>query len=209
MKKVLLTAAALALSTSAIAGPSWTYGDVSYIRGDSGDQDTEGYGVRGSFGFADKWHVRGEFKDGEVEGGSNPTGGADDDAYNLVVGIHPAITDSTDFVFELSYFDGSVDSFQFDSNINSGREVGEDADGYGLTIGLRSMIADNLEVNGFVTSISGDEKVWSGSEFGSSDFTEIEVTVGGQYFFTDNIGLGVDVNVGDGDSANFYARYSF
>lgn len=195
MKKVILTLAALAVSSSAFAvSPRWTYGDIGYIRGDSFNEDTEGFAVRGSVGFADKWHARLEYSDIEFNGGA--PGGSDGDGYNLVVGINPNITENTQFVFELSYFDT-------DSDFGANSE--EETDGYGLGVGLRSMVTEKFELSGSVWSLSGDVD----DNFGSDDFTDIVVTAGGQYYFTDNVGLGVDVNVGDGNSANWYVRYTF
>lgn len=56
------------------------------------------------------------------------------------------------------------------------------------------------------TLISGD--MGSGS---ASDFTEIQVTAGGQYHVTDTVGLGIDVNVNGAtaDTATFYVRWNF
>ena len=52
MKKLLVAAAAMAISTGAIAGPSWTYVDLGVVLGDGADdEDLIGYGLRGSFGF--------------------------------------------------------------------------------------------------------------------------------------------------------------
>jgi hypothetical protein len=45
----------------------------------------------------------------------------------------------------------------------------------------------------------------------ASDFTEIQVTAGGQYHVTDTVGLGIDVNVNGAtaDTATFYVRWNF
>ncbi|MEE4184613.1 MAG: hypothetical protein V2J12_02465 [Gammaproteobacteria bacterium] len=200
MKKIILASAALALSTSAMAGPKWTYADLGYVVGSSVEEDTDGYGIRGSFGFADIWHVRGGYSDFEVQGGDDK-GGLDVDGFNAYVGVNPALTENTDFVFEVGYSD-------FDLGQN------DSADGISLVVGLRSMFTDNLELNAFVETSSGDIDFGGGS---SEDFTEVRATFGGQYFFTENVGVGVDVSVGGnsstaavlGNSANFYARYSF
>lgn len=209
MKKSMIALAAVAatgVSGAAMAGPSWTYLDLGYTSGASFEDgsdggDTDGFALRGSFGI-DIWHARLEYNDGEVLGGKN-SGGADTDGYVLAVGAHPAITDNTDLVLELSYFDQETD-FGF----------GEaDADGYGLTVGIRSMFTDNVELSAGVTAISGDGATSDAFFFGGDgDFKSIAVNAGGQYLFTDNVGVGVDVGVASGvlgNSANFYVRWSF
>jgi hypothetical protein len=205
MKKLILAAAALALSTSAMAGPKWTYADIGYTVGTSAEEDSDGYGVRGSFGFADIWHVRGGYSDLEVLGGDD-AGGLDVDGFNAYVGVNPALTENTDFVFEVGYSD-------FDLGPNGGW------DGYSLVVGLRSMFTEKLELNATVETISGDIEDASFAGIGgagSADFTEVKAKVGGQYMFTENVGVGVDVTLGTvntdsllGNTANFYARYSF
>jgi len=180
MKKLIIAVAAMAASGMAVAGPSWTYAEAGYIVVDGDDND--GYSVAGSFGFADIWHVRADYSDVDNVAG-------DTDGYELVAGIHPAISDNTDFVFEISYFDFDIGA------------AGE-LDGYGLEVGLRSMFTDNVELS---ASVGTDDQDFSAG----GDNTDVSVTAGGQYYFTDNISLGVEVNVGDGNSAEFGVRYSF
>jgi len=206
MKKLILAAAALALSTSAMAGPKWTYADLGYIVGDSGDEDTDGYRVSGSFGFADIWHVGLNYNDAELNGGQGSNfAGADADFFEVSVGVNPALTDNTDFVFDVSYFDGSIES-------GSGLGASDDDfDGYGLRVGLRSYLTDNMEVWGFINSRSGSIDMGSSP---SMDFTDVGVSAGGQYFFTENVSVGADVflngvSAADADIANFFVRYSF
>jgi len=204
MKKLILAAAAMALSTSAFAGPKWTYADVGYLSADSEDDDTDGYRVSGSYGFAELWHVGAAYNDFEVEGGNGTSGGSDGDFLELWAGVNPALTDSTDFVFDIGYLDGSIEQGNAEA----------DFDGYVLRVGLRSYITDNLELHAFANSRSIDVDSFSPGG-GSSDFNDIGVNAGGQYFFTENVSVGVDVIINgitglfDDDIANFTARYSF
>ena len=199
MKKFILVLAAMAVSGVAVAGPSWTYGQVDYGRADSGDEDSENYRLMGSFGFADKYHVQASYFDGEVEGG-DPTG-YDFDGFSFILGVNPAVTDTTDFVFQILYFDYDIDF---------GSSSDDSVDGYGLGTGLRSQVTENVELHSTVWAISGDED--SGSS--SSDFTDIQVVAGGQYMFTENIGLTIDYIINnslfdDADSASFGVRWTF
>jgi len=195
MKKAILALAVMAVSGTAVAGPSWTYLDFGYLRASSGDEDTDGYQLRGSIGFADMWHAQLEYLDGEADGGKG-SGGDDVDGYNIIVGANPAVNDTTDLVFDLSYFD-------YDAEDTSG-EAG--IDGYGLGTGVRTMWTDALELNAGVWVLSGDVE-------GSGDVTEVVVRVGGNYAFTDNIVVGAEISNGgllqQGNLANFFARYQF
>ena len=193
MKKSIIAAAALAaggVSGVAMAGPSWTYLDLGYTQGSSfGDDDSDAFQLRGSFGI-DMWHARLEYIDGE-------TFGEDYDGYRLFVGAHPALTENTDLVFELGYFDLDLDDGSFTDSY----------DGFTLGAGLRSMLTDNLELNGGFRASNGDVDGF--------DIDLVQVYAGGQYLFTDNVGVGVDLEIGSsdfgfgGNTANMYVRWSF
>jgi len=197
MNKAMIALAAMAMSGAAVAGPSWTYADVGYTRASSGAQDSEGYNLRGSFGM-DIWHASASYADGEIAGGKG-SGGADVDGYQLRVGAHPAVNDTTDLVLELGYYDGAA-NFGFGPNTK--------ADGYILGAGLRNMWTDALELNAGVDILSGDV---GSAGFSKSDNTTVLVRAGGQYLFTDGVGVGVDVSNSNatGNLANFYLRWSF
>ena len=199
MKKIILAAAALALSTSAMAGPKWTYLDLGYLVADSEENDSDGYRFSGSFGFAELWHVGAAYNDFEIEGGNGNGGGSDGDYLELWAGVNPALTDNTDFVFDVGYLDGSTEQGNTET----------DFDGYQLRVGVRSYVTDNLELHAFANSRSIDVDGQAG------DLTDVGVNAGGQYFFTENLSVGVDVilngitGVFSDDVANFTARYSF
>ena len=186
MKKSMIAIAAMVASSVAMAeGPSWTYVEAGYLRQDSfGSDDSEGYIVTGSFEFATKWHIRGSYEDFE-------SFGEDGDGYNIVLGGHPALTDRTDLVFEVGYFDFEEDG-------------GFEEDGITVSAGLRTMLADNVDVWGLISSTTGDAS-FSGSD---EDFTDLGLSIGGQYLFTDTLGVGVDYNESQ-QKANFFIRGSF
>jgi hypothetical protein len=68
------------------------------------------------------------------------------------------------------------------------------------------MLTDNTELHAGVAALSGSSDFGPGSD---DDFTDIEVTAGGQYLFTENLGVGADLTISGGNVANFYVRYSF
>jgi hypothetical protein len=195
MKNAMIVLASLAVSGAALAeGPSWTYGDISYWRADSvGDDEAEAYVLEGSFGFADKFHAQGTYLDGEQAD-------QDFDGYRIKVGINPAVTDNTDFVFQVGYLDITQET--------GGNDI--DVDGYSLTTGLRSMLADTVELFAYVNVDIADLDFNDGSS--DEDATEVSAIVGGQYFFTDNVSLSLRYENGGllaDDAVQFGARYSF
>jgi hypothetical protein len=204
MKKVIIALAALAVTGAAVAGPEWTNADIGYMRAssDGNSNDTEAFRLRGSLEFADKWHVRAAFDDGEINGGKGSSGGEDFDSWEIFFGVHPALTDSTDLVVELSLFDGENDS---------GPSNQDEFDGYGLFTGVRTMWSERLELNAGVKVDSGNFGQ-KGSSSPDQDFTEVSVHAGGIYGWTDNIGVGLDLANGgsiDGNTATFFLRWNF
>ena len=223
MKKVIITLAALAASSAAVAGPSWTYVDLGYLRGsaaevavDLGDgaidptgvEKSQGYVLEGSFGFAEMWHVSGYYGSAKTKVDDNPDVEIDS-FYNITGGIHPAITDSTDFVAEIGYTTWDLK----DLNIKP--------TAYDLTVGVRSMLSDRFEIKALLAYQSGEADL-----DGIKDkFQIFAPTVGGQFFFTDNISVNLDYTWGDAqsgvlaaygtglasvaDTAKFGVRWSF
>ena len=214
MKKVIIALAAMAASTGALAGPSWTYIDGAYLRGSSAEQagtdKVQGYELAGSFGFANIWHVSAAY--GAAENDLGPNAAEVEDYYNITAGVHPAITDSTDFVAEIGYTGWSL----LNTAVNTGT-TSQDAKAYDLTVGVRSMLSDSFELNGFLTYQSGDTDAGSGPD----KFQVFAPTVGGQYFFTDNFSVNlaytwgdvqstvVSSGLGTADTGRFGVRWSF
>ena len=122
---LMVATAAIAVSGTAIAGPSYTYADFGYTVSDSfgNNNETEGLALRGSFGFAEVFHVGGGYIDGEVNGGkgsefnedacdANSLSEAirnclpgDTSGYNLYFGFNPAMTENIDLVARIGYSD--------------------------------------------------------------------------------------------------------
>ena len=183
--------AMLAFSGAASAeGPYWTYIDAGIKFLDSGDDQTTGGVLEGSLGLG-VFHANLEYqliKDAELGDFFDDT--ADDfDQYRIGIGVHPAVSDTTDAVVELGYNIGSFDDFD------------ADPDFWDLRLGVRSMLFDDkLELNAFTVLAMGD----SDSELG--DFTNTTILLGGQYFFTDSISLSVEAT---DDFTQIGGRFSF
>lgn len=106
----------------------------------------------------------------------------------LGVGFHAGISDSVDFVTGLS--------LEMADPEGGGSETG-----YGLSVGLRGMATENLELNGEVQY----------TDFGSGA-NGTTFTVGGRYNFSEMFAAGLHVSVDDeGESTTFglSLRYSF
>ena len=100
--KILIATAALAFAGTAFAGAPWTYVDLGYLTADSGDERTDGLGLRGSFGFAEVWHVGLDLESVEWFGGKSK-GGVDETGYSIFIGAHPALSENVDLVIDLGY----------------------------------------------------------------------------------------------------------
>jgi hypothetical protein len=217
MKKLLISVAAMALSTGAIAGPNWTYIDLGVVLADSSGKDTAvGAALTGSFGL-DLFHGNltytaiSDATSRDTSGTPGPIAplcdgasgckGDDYDSIRVGVGIHPAITDSTDLVVEIGYTDGSFD------------DANQDPDAIDLTFGVRSMITDQFELNAM--AIIADGSTDTGSD---DDAQEAGFRFGGQYFFSDAISVNASVTQGygaqvgneaDGDFFQIGGRWNF
>jgi hypothetical protein len=205
MKKVIIALAALAASSAAVAGPSWTFVDGAYIQQSSaeslGVKSSDGYEFSGSFGFLETWHVNGLFGNDTTKFN---TAQADTelDYWRIGAGAHPAITDNTDFVAEIGYTQWDVKD----------ADPSVEPNAVDLVVGVRSMITDQFELNGYVTT-----QVGSTDFGGDDDYTNFVPSVGGQYFFTDNFSVNMSYEWGSTqnlvleskDSASFGVRWSF
>jgi hypothetical protein len=208
---VLSAASLLAAGTAAAAEPQWNYGQLGWIQGDGFEDEGEsdGFKMDGSIGFLENYHAQLAYRDGEISSfGSD----IDFDGYDLTAGFHQAITSSgnTQVFFDIKYFDIEYDE--------DGAEGNVDDTGYGLGFGLRSMISDNLELQGMITWVQGelddDSGYFSSDE---EDYTDSNLSVGGRWHWTSNISTGLTLNVNggssssysSGDSALLDVRYSF
>jgi hypothetical protein len=204
MKKFIIALAAFGLSSVAMAeGPSYTYVDVGYAGADSGDDQTTGAVLSGSLSLFENFHTNVSYAaiSDSSQPGPAPLNASDDyDVWRLAVGMHPAITDSTDLVLELGVSSGKYD----DTDV--------EPDAVDLTFGVRSMIADNFELNAAAIIAQGD-----GDDGSSDDYQDVGIRIGGQYFFTDAISVNVTATSGygisngneNGDSIQIGGRWSF
>lgn len=205
--------ATVALAASGIAaaaeGPAWTYAQIGYLRADNvGDDDTDGFELKGSLGFADMYHVQLEYVDGTIGQGSGVISDSDFDGFRLRAGINPSVSDQTDVILAVQYFDLTVDDIPCCAGVD------EDIDGYGVGVGVRHMLAEKLELNAMAWWNDGEA---DRSGVSSTDFSDTVLEVGGRYFFMEHLSAGVTLTTNqtfgtdnsDSDSATFDVRWQF
>ena len=170
-----LSIGALMLS-SAVAmaeGPSYSYIQAAYqeIDIDLGavDADGDGFGVAGSVAINESWFMFAEYSSFDLESV------IDVDQTALGAGWHSPISATTDWFVTAEYIDLGASARGFGS---------ADEDGFGVGIGVRSMMNPNLELYGQATY----------EDVGDGDTT---IEAGVWYTVTGNLALGALLDVGD------------
>ena len=197
--KLLAATAALTVSSVAVAGPNYTYAQLGYLAIDSeGKEDSGGFELKGSFGFADVFHVGASIAAVELEGGKSKDG-ADVDAYDIYFGYNPAITDNIDAVIRVGF-----EEAEFKTQDNP--RVKEEA--LFLSFGTRAMVAENFELNAFATYTAGNVK---GNQPGDTkeDFVDWDYSVSGIYSFTEMFAAGVQLDIDTVNTGTLFARVNF
>jgi hypothetical protein len=179
---VLGTAALLAAASATAGDLPWTYLEVGYAKQDGNDLlETDGFQVKGSIGFLNQWHAQVEYTDGDMD--SDMELDADFDGYRLVVGAHPQLTEKTQLVADLQYFDYDLDIDGIDIS----------TDGFGIGLGLRHSLSDKFELMAQVWYIDGE--VDTNAFFGDIDYNDTVVELSGRYNWTPNLSTGVSVSL--------------
>ena len=198
----------------AAESPKWTYAEFGYTKFDSSENgatgnDTEqaNFNFLGSVGFSGLGHAMLEYRNGEVEefdgaGGSD----VDFDGFEVYLGAHPELNDTTDLVFDFFYFDETYEDFDGTNDQN--------CDGYGMRAGLRSLaLNDKLELMAFGRWTDGNCELGGGAP--DENFTDTSAELGGQYIWRAGLSTGIvyvanDSRAVDGDdSLRFFVRFSF
>jgi len=163
---------------------SYNYVDLAYV-----DQDidgvgpsADGFGLRGSIGFAENWLAFAEYTSTSVQG-------VDIEQIAVGFGGHYGLTDQLDLVGRVGYFEINLDS----------GPLSADDDGYLLDLGLRGRVTEGVEVEGGVRYTDLSE--------GGDDTA---LFVGGRFHFNKTWAVGAEYQSGD-DLSNLlaYVRASF
>jgi hypothetical protein len=184
----LLSAGVLVAGSAIAAQPQWTYAQAGYFSTDREENTSgeDGYELAGSIEFAQKWHAQLRYHDAEDE--TN----VDSDGYRITVGAHPAVSDQTQLIADITYFDFSVDG-----------TPDVDTDGYGVGVGARSNITDAVELIGEIWWVESE------TDNDPNDDTDFFAEVGGRYHWTQNLSTGILLTLDSSDEVLFDVRWTF
>ena len=175
MNKTLAVISLVALASTAQAeGPDYNYLEGNYQRididDDFADVDGDGFAIAGSLEVAENWHIFASYGKADLDFG------IDLDEASVGGGFHAALSPTTDIVANLAYV--SVDADAFGGSF--------DDDGFGVALGVRSLLTEQFELAGFIEYVdrddAGDDTTLSGE---------------GWYRLTRNFALGGKIGLGD------------
>lgn len=176
MSRYLIIGALMLSSTAALADrPSYSYIQANYQEVDidlgNNDIDGDGFAVSGSVAINESWFAFAGYSSAEFESVVDLT------EFALGGGYHAPLSEKTDWVATASYLNAEIDA----PGVNSMSESG-----FGMSLGVRSMLNPKLELAGSVSYADlGD-----GAD---------GVSVGGSawYTVTGNLALGLGFSAGD------------
>ncbi|HKX59953.1 MAG TPA: outer membrane beta-barrel protein [Steroidobacteraceae bacterium] len=163
---------------------SYSYIDLAYVDTDIDGvgPSLDGFGLRGSIGFAENWFAFGEFAAQSVSG-------VDLDTYTVGLGGHYGVADNLDLFGRLGWTKVEISSGPIDI----------DDDGYLIDAGLRGRVGDAVELEGGVRYTDFSD---------GGDATGL--FVGGRFHFNETWALGAEYQDGDDASTILaYVRASF
>nr|WP_297347610.1 porin family protein [uncultured Glaciecola sp.] len=191
MKRKFLLLAALAMTSSAtLAGtPAFNFIEAGYGTADIDDVDEvspSGFAIGGSFLVGESVFVTASYASL-----GDDVFGTDIDLVTSSIGLgyRLSLTDSTDAYASVSYEYVEADIEGFGS---------EDDNGYGLTVGFRSRLTEQFELDGSIGYVD------------IADESETAVGISGHYYFTPNFAVGLSYSTtADISITGVSARYAF
>jgi hypothetical protein len=127
---------------------SYTYVEGNITKGEIQGFDYTTYGVGLSFALGDTLFLKGTVAEGEsdrVVFRDVFSDKVDINSYTLGIGAHIPISSRSDFVSSVSYIKNEVGY----------RGFNQDADGYGIDAGVRSMLNDWIEIQAGINYVDG------------------------------------------------------
>jgi len=159
--------------------------DLGYVSTDidGTNLDPDGFGVRGSIGFAEHYFGFAEYSRQSVSG-------IDLDQTAVGLGGHYGLADNIDLVGRVGWFKAKV----------SGGGASISDDGYLASAGLRGKVGDKVELEGSLVY----------TDLGGNSGSSTAGVVGGRYYFTDTLALGAEYQHSSDSSAYVIGvRFSF
>lgn len=167
---------------------SYNFVEVSVAKVDI-DGANNTYGIGGSYDINSNVNLLGAFT--TTDAGTIDGVDLDINSYQLGIGYHTPIAESTDAVANISYVNLELEG----SLGNATASV--DESGYGAGVGVRHMFSDQLEGDASVDYID------------INDFSDTSVSVGGRFHFNETISAGLGYTSGDEDTVSGTLRMSF
>jgi hypothetical protein len=188
MKSVKVLLGSLLLAASPLAAQaedmSYSFVDLAYVDTDIDGvgPSLDGFGLRGSVGFAENWFAFGEYSAQSVSG-------VDLDTFVAGIGGHYGLAENLDLVGRLGWTKVEI----------SAGPIDVDDDGYLVDLGLRGRVGDAVE-------LEGGARYTDFSDGGDAT----SLFVGGRFHFNETWALGAEYQDGDDTSAILaYVRASF
>ncbi|MEP7702371.1 porin family protein [Paraglaciecola sp. 25GB23A] len=195
MKKLVLVSALLLAfgPVQASESPRWDSVSISYQSVDVDGDKLTGFGLSGSKLLAENFFVVGSYgsasDDIDVFGANVEL---DFNTLSLGLGYRYAFSKSSDFFGVISYEDVEVEA-TYEGNSESNGD-----NGYGLTVGVRSMLSEKIELSGSIQYVD------------IADETETAFGVAALYNFTEQFSAGVGYSKADDlDTLSVSAVYFF
>ncbi len=176
LRKVLFIAAALAGAPAMADGPSYNFLTAGFQEVDFDDDvlseiDGDGWTAGGSVEISDNLHVFAGYGSAEFDFDVELT------EWAVGIGLHTPISNTTDFVAEIAYVEAEAEALG----------LGFEEDGYGASIGLRSMLTEQLELAGSFNYVDfGDD---------AGDDTSLDAAM--WYSLTPQFALGISAGFDD------------
>ena len=180
------TVAAFALASQAQAQNtqiSYDYLQASATQGEILDTDFTGYSAAASFSLSDSVFMSASYTDGETDdtvGFGFSRSKVKANGFNVGLGYHMPISSTTDFVTRLSYVRTEAEYLGFS----------DDANGYGVDLGVRSMVLSNLELEALAVYTDGNDVD-----------SEVGLNINAKFFITPAFALIVGYTDGDDTSS--------
>jgi opacity protein-like surface antigen len=175
LKTLLCVGALLPLSVLA-QDMNYTFVEAAYLNSDIDagplNVDGDGLGLRGSLLITDQVFLFGEYNSYDYDRGIDLT------SYSLGAGVRWGLKPELDLVADIGWVHAKLDR-PFQRNISD--------DGIGLGIGLRSRVHDAIEVQ-------------AGIRYLDLDDSDTFLTLGGRYYFTDSVAVGLGLSLNDDDT---------
>ncbi|MGE0581575.1 MAG: outer membrane beta-barrel protein [Steroidobacteraceae bacterium] len=189
-KSGVLAVLALGVTAGAPAADfSYSSVDAGWARADidNFNEDGDGLFLRGSVGFGTNWFAAAGYRQVSFDAGGLDV---DLDLIDIGFGGHMPLSDKVDGVARISYLDVSADG-PFGSSA--------DDEGYGLSAGIRALLAPQFELEASLEYSDFDE---GGNSTGAR--------LAARYHFTSAWAVGAEVAFSD-DQTDYglYGRYSF